>query len=463
MTGLRRFGMETTRMMTTENVRAEREPVDAEARIELAFLREEIERERLAVQARIASLVVIGVWIASLMPFREALFYHALILVFCAIGYGHYFVTEKKSNRAVPRLALIAADYALLTFTLIADNPLNDWQMPPPLRLENGGFAFFFVILAGASLNYSASRMAASAILGAAAWSAGYWWVAAQPGSFSGPIKADASVLDWIEAHKQFNFVDMAILYQDLIVFGIVAAILTMTVVRSRRLVREQAKVARERGNLARYFPPNMVDRLAGQDEPLGAVRTQRVAVLFADLVGFTAWAERRPATEVIARLRQVHGRLETCVFDHGGTLDKFLGDGLMATFGTPDVSEGDAANAIECAKAMVTAINAWNEAEPGREPVRLSVGVQYGEVVIGDIGSARRMEFTVLGDTVNIASRLEAATRELGCSVLIGAPAMEAALAAGRSQIRSWRDAAAVFEGVPVKGHAAVKAYGLN
>ena len=70
MTGLRRFGMETTRMMTTENVRAEIEPVDAEARLELAFLREEIERERFAVLARIASLVVIGVWIALLMPFR---------------------------------------------------------------------------------------------------------------------------------------------------------------------------------------------------------------------------------------------------------------------------------------------------------------------------------------------------------------------------------------------------------
>jgi adenylate cyclase len=322
------------------------------------FLREEISREWLAFRARGVSLIIIGVWLAMLMSLREALYYHALILVFVGIGYGHYRVTAHVQRRTLPRLGLIAADFGLLAFTLLADNPLNDWQVPPPLRLENGGFAFFFVFLVGAA-GYSAVRMIASGVIGAIAWASGYIWVALQPGSFTSPPDVNIGAAAWIEAQRSFNFVDLNVLYQDLIVFAIVTGILTLSVVRSRRLVLEQVQVAR-------YFPPYMVDGLAGKDEPLGAVRTQRVAVLFADLVGFTRWAEHRPAGEIIGLLREVHSRLEACVFEHGGTLDKFLGDGLMATFGTPEAGSRDAANAIACGLAMVTAIDTWSVVESG-------------------------------------------------------------------------------------------------
>jgi adenylate cyclase len=298
--------------------------------------------------------------------------------------------------------------------------------------------------------------MIGSGVIAAIAWACGYIWVALQPGSFTTLADSNIGTAAWIEALKDFNFVDLNVMYQDVIVLGIVTGILALAVVRSRRLVLEQ--VTRERANLARYFPPNMVDSLAGKDEPLGAVRTQNVAVLFADLVGFTRWAEDRRAGEIIGLLRDVHARLEACVFENGGTLDKYMGDGLMATFGTPEVGPRDAANAIACGQAMVAAIDAWNASEPGREPVRLSVGIQYGEVVIGDIGSARRMEFTVLGDAVNVASRLEAATRELGCRILVGARAFEVAEGA-----ISLSASAVLHDGIAIKNHAPVSAFALT
>ena len=183
-----------------------------------------------------------------------------------------------------------------------------------------------------------------------------------------------------------------------------------------------QATAARERANLARYFPPTIVDQLADLDQPLGAVRAQPVAVMFADIVGFTRLAEKQEPGQIIGLLRQFHALMERAIFDHEGTLDKFLGDGVMTTFGTPSAGQSDATNALRCAHAMLAAVQAWNEerARAGHAPVRLSIGMHYGEVVLGDIGSERRLEFAVLGDVVNVASRLEERSRQLDCQVVV-------------------------------------------
>jgi adenylate cyclase len=205
--------------------------------------------------------------------------------------------------------------------------------------------------------------------------------------------------------------------------------LLAAVVARSRRLVERQAALERERGNLARYFPPATVDRLAQQDLALAHIREQEIGILFADLVGFTRWSERHAPHEVITMLREVHSRLEDEVFRRHGTLDKFIGDGMMATFGTPDPGGRDATNALLCLKSIVDDFAAWNERRRprGRAPIHIAVGVHFGPVVVGNIGNERRLELAVLGDTVNVASRLETMTRELGVAALISAEMADA------------------------------------
>ena len=124
---------------------------------------------------------------------------------------------------------------------------------------------------------------------------------------------------------------------------------------------------------------------------------------------------------EVIGTLRQFHERMEREVFRHGGTLDKYLGDGLMATFGTPFAGDADALNALRCAQGMIGSIGEFNRERKnrGEPPIRVSVGLHYGQVVLGDIG-LNRLEFAVIGTTVNAASRLEALTREFGCAIVV-------------------------------------------
>jgi adenylate cyclase len=156
-----------------------------------------------------------------------------------------------------------------------------------------------------------------------------------------------------------------------------------------------------------------MIDTLASSDEPLGAVRRQKVAVLFADIVGFSGLAERLGPDQTMDLLRKTHSLVAEQVFAHGGTLDKYIGDAVMATFGVPIVGPEDAANAIACARSIRDALAANNPLES--DPVKIGIGAHYGEVVTGDIGDERRVEFGVIGDTVNVASRLEGLTRDLG------------------------------------------------
>ena len=122
-----------------------------------------------------------------------------------------------------------------------------------------------------------------------------------------------------------------------------------------------------------------------------------------------------------MALLRDFHGRMEEEVFRHGGCLEKFIGDALLATFGVPDTGRRDATDALACARGMLAALTAWNgERETaGLRPLRMGLGLHYGPVVAGDIGSRRSMAFATVGDTTNVTSRLQALTRELGVSMV--------------------------------------------
>ena len=180
---------------------------------------------------------------------------------------------------------------------------------------------------------------------------------------------------------------------------------------RDRALAPKFAASATRRSACAttwRYFSPNVVELLAGQDEPPGPVRRQDVAVLFADIVGFTALAETMTPEAVMETLRVFHGRMSREVFACGGTLEKYIGDAILATRAAP--SDRDAGNMRRAAGSMLAALDRWNDERrsAGAAEIR-GIGVNYGPVsLLGDLGGEHGMAFTVIGDTVNASSRLQ-------------------------------------------------------
>ena len=199
----------------------------------------------------------------------------------------------------------------------------------------------------------------------------------------------------------------------------------TARVEADRRLREAEAaerRAERARTNLARYFSPRLVEILATKDEPLGPVRRQDLAVLFADIAGFTRLAETLPPEQVIELLREIHEWMERVIFEHEGSIEGYIGDAVLAIFGVPEPDERDAIRALLCAYELQAAARHWNRerTRTNLPEIRIGIGLHYGAAVLGDVGAERYVEFTVIGDTVNAASRLQQATRTLNCDLVV-------------------------------------------
>ncbi len=187
---------------------------------------------------------------------------------------------------------------------------------------------------------------------------------------------------------------------------------------------RRRRGLERQKANLARYFAPAVVERLALSDRPAGLDRTQDAVVMFIDIVGFTRVSETMAPADAMALLRRFHTLVERAVFAHGGMVNDFMGDGAMVCFGVPDPSPTAAVDAIRAALDLLDALTAAPEPR-----LRVGIGIHAGPVLMGDIGGATQFQFTFIGDTVNVASRLEGLTRQNETSLIVS----EAVLAAAR------------------------------
>ncbi|HEY1403145.1 MAG TPA: adenylate/guanylate cyclase domain-containing protein, partial [Pyrinomonadaceae bacterium] len=208
-------------------------------------------------------------------------------------------------------------------------------------------------------------------------------------------------------------------------------AIAVETVRAHKRLAREEVA----RANYSRFMPDYVVRQMLEHPESfkLGGVN-QIVTVLFADVRGFTRLAEHAPPEQVVHLLNRYFTLMTETIFAHGGTLDKYIGDGLMALFGAPAATPQDAANALAAAIDMqrqLPVLNAELRAE-GLPELKVGIGLHTGEATVGYIGSERRTEYTAIGDTVNLAARLE--QNASGGQILLSEAAAKAAQPAPRT-----------------------------
>jgi adenylate cyclase len=185
-------------------------------------------------------------------------------------------------------------------------------------------------------------------------------------------------------------------------------------------LVRRTMRAARGRAFLRRFLPRGLVD--AAFRDPLAALDPKAVeaTVLVSDMRGFTSLAETIPPVEVLGLLNRLQGALAAAVQKNGGVVDKFMGDGMLAVFGAPDPVEDHAERAIRAARDIRAAVREMNATAPQAVPLRVGIGIHSGSLVAGCLGGGDRLEFTVVGDAVNTASRLESMTKEKGIGLLL-------------------------------------------
>jgi adenylate cyclase len=187
--------------------------------------------------------------------------------------------------------------------------------------------------------------------------------------------------------------------------------------------VREQRERLRQRAQFSKYFSPDVVDEiLADRDGLALGGKRRHITVLFSDVRGFTSISEKITPEEVVSFLGDYFARITEVVFKHRGTVDKFIGDGMMAVFGAPKSYGDDAVRAVQTALEMIRVVENLDPkwAKLMGQALKIGVGINTGDAVVGNIGSELRSDFTAIGDVVNLASRLEALTKEMGVPLLI-------------------------------------------
>ena len=208
--------------------------------------------------------------------------------------------------------------------------------------------------------------------------------------------------VDNLTAAHSFSDEDL----EFLIAFGSLAAVAIENSQRSERL-RHEALVL---SNFQRYFAPNVAAEIAQQTGEVRLGGQKRpVVIFFSDIRGFTTMSETMSPDDIATLLTEYFTEMVELVFEHGGTLDKFMGDAMLALWGAPIVHEDDADRAMQCALDQLTALEKLNRKwkDEGRPELGVGFGINFGEVFAGNIGSDRRLEYTVIGDAVNTASRL--------------------------------------------------------
>lgn len=226
--------------------------------------------------------------------------------------------------------------------------------------------------------------------------------------------------VDNLTATNSFDDEDL----EFLIAFSGIAAV----AIENSQLTETVRKEAIIRSNFARYFAPDLAEEIANKGEAVGLGGEKRpVVVFFTDIRGFTAMSENMKPDEIANLLTEYFTEMVAIVFKHGGTLDKFMGDAIMALWGAPLAKEGDLDRSMAAAIEMLDVLDVLNEswAKEDRPTIHIGIGINYGEVFAGNIGSEQRMEYTVIGDSVNVASRL--CSKAMGGEIIVSHPFYEA------------------------------------
>jgi adenylate cyclase len=190
---------------------------------------------------------------------------------------------------------------------------------------------------------------------------------------------------------------------------------------RLRERVEEERRI---RGRLERYHSPQVVEEIIARAETTGGrevALTKSVTVLFADLVGFTTWSEKMAAGDLARMLTRFFTLASDAVFSQDGTIDKFIGDAVMAFFGAPFDQPDHAVRAVSAALKIQEEMEQWNRERlaAGETPVHVRIALNTGEAIVGEIGSERRVDYTVLGNAVNVAARMEEFVAGAGDTVI--------------------------------------------
>ncbi|MGP1394849.1 MAG: adenylate/guanylate cyclase domain-containing protein [Inquilinaceae bacterium] len=347
--------------------------------------------------------------------------YFLLTLGRMALAYGRLMTTWLVHVSTVIDMALLMG--LIWSFHL-------QYGQPPSFYLKAPTLLYVFIFIALRALRFDPRFVLSAGLVGAAGWLfLLVYAVAADPELM--PITRD--YVEYITSAKILIGAEI----DKLLSIVIVTLILTVALVRARDLLILAVRQGTAADDLKRFFAPETARTITGGDRAVapGEGELRDAAILMVDIRDFTRFAATIPPHAVVRQLGGYQAHILPVIQRHNGVVDKFLGDGIMASFGAAAPSRTAAADALRCVEALLEAAAAWNAeraAEGFAEPLAVNAAVAVGRVVYGAVGDDTRLEYTVIGDAVNLAAKLEKHNKTEGVAALTTRVTYESALAQG-------------------------------
>ncbi len=342
----------------------------------------------------------------------------------------------------IPRWALVISvffDMALLmgliwSFHVQYGQPAAFYLKAPTVL-----YVFIFIVLRAMRFDWTYVVIAGAA--------AGFGWACLVGYALMEGTDGELITRDYVE-YMTSNMILRGAEADKIITILMVSGILAFAIARARGLLVKAVAEEVEKRELSRFFAPEVVERIAQSDSAVtaGEGEARDAAILMIDIRGFTQLGNQLRPAELIGLLSEYQHRLVPGVQAHNGSIDKFLGDGLIATFGAAMPSERYAAEALGALDAVLEAVDEWNTGRwaHGQEPIKVGAAVAHGRVIFGAVGfggedgAQGRLEFTVIGDPVNLAAKLEKANKALGTRGLTTEQCFDDAVRQGYAAARS-------------------------
>ena len=302
------------------------------------------------------------------------------------------------------------------------------YQQPPSFYLKSPTLLYVFIFIALRALRFEARYVVAAGLVAAAGWTGLASYAIYTTGT-------EMVTRDYVY-YMTNNAVLVGAEFDKIISILLVTAIIAVAINRAWNLLNRSVTEGQAAQDLSRFFSPEIADQITASEEAVsaGSGQTREAAILFCDIRGFTSFSNTHQPNEVIAMLADYQHQIVPILQKHGGTIDKFMGDGIMVTFGAALPTETFAADALRAVDELMLGADLWNAGRvaAGEPELRVGAAVASGRLIFGAVGDASRLEYTVIGDAVHLAAKLEKATKDQKVRAHTTRETYETALAQG-------------------------------
>ena len=431
-------------------------PVEVSREIEETFLRAEEAGLKLAIICRTVALVLLGIWLlASRADDPVRLFNYSIALAtFAGLGLVHYSLIATRFDRPWVKYVFVTLDIAIVS-AIVATQPLYQTaaDLPSVFVFRVPIFPFYFVVLGIAALSFSPGLVVWAGIVGALGWMSAFVYRASGVEGLLNwsQIPPNPTAEEVMAIVLDPNFGGLSARIQEIVSLAVVAFLIAVVMWRARTTLRRQLEAERDRATISgifgRFVPQAIVDAMITGHGALAPIERE-ATVLFADIAGFTEMTERSGPVRTVEILNAYFDEVTRIIGEHNGIVTQFQGDAILATFNVPIADAGHAANAFKAAQAILACVS---ERAFAGERIRIRIGINTGLLVAGNVGGGGRQSYTVHGDAVNLAARLEALCKEHGTSLLLSATTAnglpnEKLVAVGDITVRGLREPVTVY-----------------